>query len=155
MSIRIEALTKRFDDNIIFDNLSLEIPKGRVMALTGRSGCGKTTLLRMISGLDTDFSGRITGVPESKSFMFQEDRLLPWCDVRKNLEFVLMDVMAKEEMGRVIDDMLTAVDLAGQIVTNARITVRKLDFFKYSLQLFAAGVLIASAAMAVAAVLVS
>ena len=48
-----------------------------------------------------------------------------------------------------------AVDLAGQIVTNARITVRKLDFFKYSLQLFAGGVLIASAAMAVAAVLAS
>ncbi|MCA9878369.1 MAG: hypothetical protein KC442_11325 [Thermomicrobiales bacterium] len=47
-----------------------------------------------------------------------------------------------------------AVDLAGQIVTNARITVRKLDFFRYSLQLFAAGVLIASAAMAAAAVLV-
>ena len=44
-----------------------------------------------------------------------------------------------------------AVDLAGQIVTNARITVRKLDLFRYSLQLFAAGVLIASAAMAVAA----
>lgn len=113
MSIQIEALTKRFDDNIIFDNLTLEIPKGRVTALTGRSGCGKTTLLRMISGLDTDFSGRITGVPETKSFMFQEDRLLPWCDVRKNLEFVLMDVMVKEEMSRVIDAMLTAVDLAG------------------------------------------
>ncbi|MEZ4563388.1 MAG: DUF5706 domain-containing protein [Thermomicrobiales bacterium] len=48
-----------------------------------------------------------------------------------------------------------AVDLAGQIVTNARITVRKLQFFTYSLQLFAAGVLIASASMAVAAVVVS
>ena len=48
-----------------------------------------------------------------------------------------------------------AVDLAGQIVTNARITVRKLQFFTYSLQLFAAGVLIASAAMAVAAVVVN
>lgn len=46
-----------------------------------------------------------------------------------------------------------AVDLAGQIVTNARITVRKLQFFTYSLQLFAAGVLIASAAMAITAVL--
>ena len=45
------------------------------------------------------------------------------------------------------------MDLAGQIVTNARITVRKLQFFTYSLQLFAAGVLIASASMAIAAVL--
>ena len=113
MSIRIEALTKRFDNHIIFDNLSLEIPTGHVLALTGRSGCGKTTLLRMISGLDTDYAGRITGVPEAKSFMFQEDRLLPWCDVRKNLEFVLKDVMDKHEVRRVIDSMLAAVDLAG------------------------------------------
>ena len=48
-----------------------------------------------------------------------------------------------------------SVDLAGQIVTNARITVRKLDFFRYSLLLFTAGVLIAAAAMALAAVVVS
>ena len=113
MSIRIEALTKRFDEHVLFNNLSLEIPLGRVLALTGRSGCGKTSLLRMISGLDTDYSGSITGVPEAKSFMFQEDRLLPWCDVRKNLEFVLIDVMGKDEMRGVIDSMLAAVDLAG------------------------------------------
>lgn len=113
MSIRIEALTKRFGNHTIFDNLSLEIPTGRVLALTGRSGCGKTTLLRMISGLDTDYSGRITGVPGAKSFMFQEDRLLQWCDVRNNLEFVLKDVMDKNEMHGVIDSMLAAVDLSG------------------------------------------
>ena len=47
-----------------------------------------------------------------------------------------------------------AVDLAGQIVTNARITVRKLDLFRYSLLLFGFGVLIAAAAMALAAFLV-
>ena len=113
MSIRIVELTKQFDNHIIFDNLNLEIPKGRVLALTGRSGCGKTTLLRMIAGIDTDYSGRITGVPKAKSFMFQEDRLLPWCDVRRNLEFVLKDVMSKDEMRCVTDAMLTAVDLAG------------------------------------------
>ena len=113
MSIRIKGLTKRFDEHAIFNNLSLEISTGRVIVLTGRSGCGKTTLLRMISGLDTDYSGCITGVPETKSFMFQEDRLLPWCDVRKNLEFVLKDVMGKHEMHHVIDSMLEAVDLVG------------------------------------------
>lgn len=113
MSIRIDALTKRFDDHVIFDNLHLDIPTGRVLALTGRSGCGKTTLLRMIAGIDTDYSGQITGVPETKSFMFQEDRLLPWYDVRQNLEFVLKDVMSRDEMYGVIGNILTAVDLAG------------------------------------------
>ncbi len=113
MSIRIEALTKRFDDHVIFDGLNLEIPTGRIVALTGRSGCGKTTLLRMISGIDKSYTGSISGVPEKKSFMFQEDRLLPWYDVRKNLEFVLRDVMEKDEMRNVADGMIAAVDLAG------------------------------------------
>jgi hypothetical protein len=57
--------------------------------------------------------------------------------------------------GEAADPSRYAVDLAGQVVTNARITVRKLDLFKYSLQLFAAGVLIASAAMALASIVVS
>ncbi len=111
--IRIDALTKRFDDHVLFDNLNLDIPTGRALALTGRSGCGKTTLLRMIAGIDTDYSGRITGVPETKSFMFQEDRLLPWYDVRQNLEFVLKDVMSRDDMYSVIGNILAAVDLAG------------------------------------------
>lgn len=113
MSIRIEALTKRFNDHIIFDNLNLDIPTGRIVALTGRSGCGKTTLLRMISGIDNSYTGSVSGVPEKKSFMFQEDRLLPWYDVRKNLEFVLRDVMDRAEMRSMTDSMIAAVDLAG------------------------------------------
>jgi len=115
MSIRIEALTKRFDGPVIFDNLNLEIPAGRIVALTGRSGCGKTTLLRMIAGIDTDYSGRITGVPATKSFMFQEDRLLPWCDVRQNLAFVLKDLMDRDKLRDVTDNMLAAVDLSGHV----------------------------------------
>jgi NitT/TauT family transport system ATP-binding protein len=113
MSIRIEGLTKRFGDHTLFHNLSLEIPAGRAVALTGRSGCGKTTLLRMITGLDHDFTGRITGVPEKKSFMFQEDRLLPWYDVRHNLEFVLKDIMGREPMHTAVDGMIGAVGLDG------------------------------------------
>ena len=65
---------------------------GSVTALIGGSGCGKTTLLRMICGLDNEYSGCICGVPEQISFLFQEDRLLPWYNVKKNIEFVLKDV---------------------------------------------------------------
>jgi NitT/TauT family transport system ATP-binding protein len=113
MSIRIEGLTKRFGDHILFDHLSLDIPAGRATALTGRSGCGKTTLLRMITGLDRDYTGFISGVPEKISFMFQEDRLLPWYDVRHNLEFVLKDIMGKEDLRAAVDGMISAVNLAG------------------------------------------
>jgi NitT/TauT family transport system ATP-binding protein len=113
VSIRIEGLTKRFGEHVIFHNLYLELPAGRAVALTGRSGCGKTTLLRMITGLDSDYAGLISGVPEAKSFMFQEDRLLPWCDVRRNLEFVLKDVMGRDELRAAVDGMISAVGLAG------------------------------------------
>jgi NitT/TauT family transport system ATP-binding protein len=113
MSIRIHSLTKRFDGHVLFDNMNLEIPQGRIIALTGRSGCGKTTLLRMIAGLDHAYTGRITGVPERISVLFQEDRLLPWYDVRQNLEFVIKDTMHKNDMRTVVDNMINAVGLDG------------------------------------------
>jgi NitT/TauT family transport system ATP-binding protein len=113
MSISIKNLTKRFGDHVVFENLQLEIPTEHIIAFTGRSGCGKTTLLRMITGLDKDYSGSITEVPDRISFMFQEDRLLPWYNVRRNLEYVLKDVMDKRLITTAVDDMIAAVDLKG------------------------------------------
>ena len=54
----------------------------------GESGVGKTTLARMIAGLEKPDFGEISGVPEAVSFMFQEDRLLPWFSARENVEYV-------------------------------------------------------------------
>lgn len=113
MSVRIESLTKKFGDHVLFDGLDLEIEEGCITALTGSSGCGKTTLLRMIAGLDKDFSGTISGVPDTVSYLFQEDRLLPWFNVEKNIEFVLRDVMSKEEMLKATTRIISDVFLHG------------------------------------------
>ena len=87
--------------------------KGKVTALTGPSGCGKTTLLRMIAGLDTDYTGNIRGVPDSISFLFQEDRLLPWYNVEQNIGFVLREVMGKTQAQEAVRSIIADVQLTG------------------------------------------
>lgn len=86
--IRLGNISFSFGEKRIFDNFSLDIPDGTVV-IGGSSGYGKTTLLRLISGLLTPDSGSITGVPKRISFMFQEDRLLPWLSAEKNIAAVL------------------------------------------------------------------
>ena len=113
MSIRLESLTKKFGEQVLFDNISLEIPLNKTTVLAGPSGCGKTTLLRILAGLDKDYTGNVSGVPEKISFMFQEDRLLPWQGVKGNIEFVLKDIMQADEMDAVTRDMIEAMQLTG------------------------------------------
>lgn len=113
MSIRIESLTKTFGSHVLFDDMNLEIKEGGMTALIGGSGYGKTTLLRLISGLDKDYSGQISGVPDKISFLFQEDRLLPWYNVKQNIEFVLKDVFEKENLDKAVSQIIKDVQLDG------------------------------------------
>ena len=75
--MKIENISFRYDDKYIFKDLSLDLP-GKLYSITGDSGIGKTTLLKLMGGLLVPESGRITDAPLKPSFMFQEDRLLPW-----------------------------------------------------------------------------
>src|SRR5207237_10044744 len=59
VDVRLERLTKRFDDVVAVDDISLDIEHGRFFALLGPSGCGKTTTLRMIGGFEEPTAGRI------------------------------------------------------------------------------------------------
>ncbi|MFI5610839.1 ABC transporter ATP-binding protein [Amycolatopsis sp. NPDC051903] len=101
--IEIEHVSKRYqrpgrkaESFLAVSDVHLDIRQGEFISLIGASGCGKTTLLRMMSGLIPVDDGQIRingnpvdGVPPSIGFVFQEPALLPWKTVRENLAFAL------------------------------------------------------------------
>lgn len=89
MPIKLEGITKAYGENAVIDGLTLEIPDKGIFGIFGNSGKGKTTLLRLICGLEKPDSGRITGLEGKRlSVVFQEDRLLPWYSALENVEAV-------------------------------------------------------------------
>ena len=97
--IKISEITKKFGDFTAVDTLSLEIEKGALFCLLGGSGCGKTTLLRMMAGLERPTSGRIEidgmdmadvhPADRPVNYMFQNYALFPHMSVAKNMGYGL------------------------------------------------------------------
>jgi putrescine transport system ATP-binding protein len=120
--VRIEKVTKSFGDFKAVDDVSLKIYKGEIFCLLGASGCGKTTLLRMLGGFETPTSGRIfidgedmTGVPPYErpvNMMFQSYALFPHMTVEQNVAFGLkQDRVPKAEIRERVATMLDLVKL--------------------------------------------
>lgn len=86
--MRIENLTKKYGENTVYENFSLDINEGEITCILGESGSGKTTLLSCIAGI-TDFVGEISGV--KCSYVFQTPRLVPNLTVYNNLKLVCSD----------------------------------------------------------------
>ncbi len=118
--ISFENVTKIFGDFTAVDNLSLNVFNREFFALLGASGCGKTTLMRMLAGFEEPTSGRITldgqdmrGIPPYKrpvNMMFQSYALFPHMTVEKNIAFGLkQDGMAKSEIDARVAEMLKLV----------------------------------------------
>jgi len=120
--LRIESVTKRFGDFVAVDNVSLSIFKGEIFCLLGGSGCGKTTLLRMLAGFESPTSGRIlidgqdmAGIPPYErpvNMMFQSYALFPHMTVAANVAFGLeQEGVARPEIERRVREMLDIVKL--------------------------------------------
>lgn len=88
MDICIDKLNKSFGDKQVLRDFSTCFPKNRRSCVMGSSGCGKTTLLNILLGLEKPDSGEITGLPERISAVFQEDRLCPQFSALANLRLV-------------------------------------------------------------------
>ena len=67
--LKIKSLTKRYGDKTVYENFDLEIQENKVLAVLGNSGCGKTTLLKILSGL-TSYQGEIEPLPKKVSCIF-------------------------------------------------------------------------------------
>lgn len=88
MKIQLNNLCKAYGDKVIFENYTRTLEFDGILLIQGKSGLGKTTLIRMIAGLEKADKGEIVKSAEKVSFMFQEDRLIPFVTVLKNLTAV-------------------------------------------------------------------
>ena len=92
MSLKISNLTKKFGEKIILNDFSHDFDPTGLYVITGESGIGKTTILRIIAGLDKDYTGEIIGAGiDNVSFMFQEYRLFPALSALKNAAISTQD----------------------------------------------------------------
>jgi NitT/TauT family transport system ATP-binding protein len=100
------------DAHLVLKDISIDIAPREFVVLTGPSGGGKSTLLNIVAGLDTDYEGQVAlGGPDTKiGYIFQSPRLLPWRTVGENIALALPDGDARH--GR-IEDLLSQVGLEG------------------------------------------
>src|SRR4051794_21484529 len=126
----VDRIGKTYPNGVrALDDVSLEVAPGEILVVIGGSGCGKSTMLRAISGLDTPTQGRglldgsvIAAPHEQIGIIFQEPRLLPWLRVADNVGFGLEDRPREERRQRVA----AALDRVG-LADKAKVWPRELS----------------------------
>lgn len=123
VSIKINHALKKYGENVIIPDLSLDIHEGEFFTLLGPSGCGKTTLLRMIAGFNSIEGGefyfndrKINDIDPGKrniGMVFQNYAVFPHMNVRKNVEYGLRNrKLSKEEIKSTTDEFLDLVQIS-------------------------------------------
>ncbi len=87
--IKLTDLTFAYGEKTVLRELSYTFPDKGIFAIMGESGEGKTTLLRLLCGLEKPLAGRVESTHGKAAFAFQEPRLIPWLDCENNIKFVL------------------------------------------------------------------
>jgi NitT/TauT family transport system ATP-binding protein len=128
LAIELRAVTKTFpprkqgeEGYTALQDVTLEVPVGRFVALVGPSGCGKSTTLTLVAGLDSATAGsvlvegaQVRGIAQNVGFLFQRDALLPWKTVRENVALPLrLRGVGSDEIARRTNDWIARVGLRG------------------------------------------
>jgi NitT/TauT family transport system ATP-binding protein len=114
MTIAFQRVTKKYGDITVFEDWSDTFEEGKTWVITGASGKGKTTFLRLLMGLEQPDAGVITGVRDKRfSCVFQEDRLLENRTVFHNIRLPQIEQKAEAEEIRKIAEDLASIGLEG------------------------------------------
>lgn len=104
----------------VLKDINLDIAKGEFISLIGASGCGKSTILKLITSLEDPTDGEITidgesvkAPSEKVSMIFQESRLFPWLTVEQNIDFTISRKIPKEKRKQIVKDHIELVGLKG------------------------------------------
>jgi nitrate/nitrite transport system ATP-binding protein len=119
--LRIEGMSKSFvPGKPVFDDVSFDIAKGEFVCIIGHSGCGKTTILNVLAGLDEASSGNVfmdqrevKGPSLERGVVFQSHALMPWMTVRKNIAFAVQSKWPDWNAGQVAAQVEKFVDMVG------------------------------------------
>lgn len=120
MAVKIEHLTKKFEDKTILDDISFEVKDGEILAIVGFSGSGKSTVLKLITGLIEPTSGEIKfDTPGEVAMVFQYSALFDSLNVFDNISFALQErkefkgKYTKEQLKEIVAKSLNTVGLSG------------------------------------------
>jgi len=119
MGIEVRNLTKTFDDRTILDNISFKVEAGKILSIVGFSGSGKSTVLKIISGLLEKDSGEVITTGGDVAMVFQYSALFDSLNVFDNISFALQErkelrgKYTKKELEKIVAEKLELVGLSG------------------------------------------
>ncbi|SDU30370.1 ABC transporter ATP-binding protein [Desulfobacula phenolica] len=125
MKIKIDKVTKRYNtsaiyNHIVLKDISFSIDDGDFVIILGESGCGKTTLLNLLAGLELPTSGKIhvdghqiRGIHPSRSMLFQQPTLIPWLNVKENVAYGCKLRGDTKELDYRVNQFLELMGIAG------------------------------------------